>query len=97
MSRGVDKIKLAAEKLFGSVVTQNLTGQAVDTVSEEADFVGRVIGNTLSLGNEPTQHTVVAFVCALLAGRIRMGEVHLQLAVLQLQFYHGFVTMDFLF
>ena len=25
----------------------------------------------------------MAFVCALLAGRIRMGEVHLQLAVLQ--------------
>ena len=43
----------AVEKLFGGVVAQNLTGQAVDAVSEEADFVSGVIGNTLSLGDKP--------------------------------------------
>ncbi len=53
-ANGAPPKAVAVEKLFGSVVTQNLAGQAVDTVREEADFVSGVIGNTLSLGNEPT-------------------------------------------
>ena len=74
---------MVVEQLFGSVVVQNLPRQTVDAIGEKADLVSGVIENTLSLRDEPPQHTVVAFVCAFLTGRIRMGEVHLQLAVLQ--------------
>lgn len=57
--------------------------QPIDAVGEEADLIGSVVGNTLSLENESPQHTVVALVCALLVGRIRTGEVHLQIAIFQ--------------
>ena len=81
-SRCVNTVKLAVKQFLWCGIAENLSRQTVDAVGEEADLVSGVIGNALSLGNEPSQHTVVAFVGAFLAGRIWMGEVHLQRAVL---------------
>ena len=67
-------VEVSVEQLFGRVVVQNLPRQTVDAIGKKADLVSGAIGNTFSLGDEPPQHTVVAFVCTFLTGRIRMGE-----------------------
>lgn len=82
-SCSIDTVAFRFKQFFRRAVSENLSGQAVDAVGKEADFIGGVIENTLSLGDEPTQHTVVAFVGTFLPGGVRMGEIHFQTAFLQ--------------
>lgn len=82
-SRGVDAVEVAVEKLLRGGVTENFSRETIDEISEEANFIGSIVRNALAFGNETPQHTIVALVRAFFTGRIRMGEVRLQLTVLQ--------------
>ena len=61
-SEGVDFVKLTVEKLFRCGIAENLSWQSVNTVGKEADIIGGIIRDALTLRNETAQHFVVAFV-----------------------------------
>ena len=83
LSGGVNVVEIAIKKLLGCFVSQNLPRQSVDTIGKQADFISSITRNALSFGDEPSQHTIVALVSALLPRRIWMGEIHIQLAIFQ--------------
>ena len=75
-SNSINAVELAIEKLFGGRIVENLSRQTIDAVGKEADFISGEVGNTLSLRDESSQHTVMTLVSAFLAGRIGMSKVH---------------------
>ena len=65
-SGGVDSVEFFFKQLFRGMVAQNLSRQGVNPVGKKRDVLYAIIRNVLPLGNEPTEHPVMTFVCALL-------------------------------
>ena len=81
-SHGITAVELTIEKLFGCRIVKNFSRQTVNAIGKKTDFVSGVVGDARTLGDKSPQHTVMTLVSAFLAGRIWMGKVHPQLAVL---------------